>query len=94
MRLYDVLFNSEAPEALGDEWLGDLNADSLQVVKGAYVTAELAAAAPLSRFQFERLGYFCADPDSKPGAPVFNRTVTLRDSFPKAAAAGGGGKGR
>lgn len=84
VRLYDVLFKSEAPDALGDSWLEDLNPDSLQVVQGAMVNPHLAATAKaFDRFQFERLGYFSVDPDSKPGQLVFNRTVTLKDSFKK-----------
>ncbi|WIA16884.1 hypothetical protein OEZ85_013812 [Tetradesmus obliquus] len=84
VRLYDVLFKSEAPDALGDAWLEDLNPDSLQVVQGAMVNPHLAATAKaFDRFQFERLGYFSVDPDSKPGQLVFNRTVTLKDSFKK-----------
>ncbi|KAI8472695.1 MAG: tRNA synthetases class I, catalytic domain-containing protein [Monoraphidium minutum] len=94
IRLYECLFNSESPEALGDEWLGDINGGSLAVLSGAVITPELAAAKAFDRFQFERLGYFCVDPDSRPGALVFNRTVTLRDSFPKDAGGGGGGRGR
>ena len=58
-----------------------MNPDSLKVVE-AYVEPPLADAKPLERFQFERTGYFVADErDSKPGAPVFNRTVTLKDSY-------------
>ena len=58
-----------------------MNPDSLKVVE-AYVEPALADAKPLERFQFERTGYFVADErDSKPGAPVFNRTVTLKDSY-------------
>eukprot|EP00879_Flechtneria_rotunda_P016202 GHRR01016947.1.p1 GENE.GHRR01016947.1~~GHRR01016947.1.p1 ORF type:complete len:386 (+),score=110.34 GHRR01016947.1:993-2150(+) len=83
VRLYDVLFKSEAPDALGDSWLEDLDPGSLEVVQGAMITPELAKAQVFDRFQFERLGYFCVDPDSKPGALVFNRTVTLKESLPK-----------
>ncbi|KAF6264766.1 tRNA synthetases class I, catalytic domain-containing protein [Scenedesmus sp. NREL 46B-D3] len=84
VRLYDVLFKSEAPDALGDAWLDDISAASLEVVQGAMVNPHLAASAKaFDRFQFERLGYFCVDPDSKPGQLVFNRTVTLKDSFKK-----------
>ena len=61
-----------------------LNPHSLDVVTHAKLEPSLASAAPGARFQFERLGYFCADLDSKPGAPVFNRTVTLKDSWAKA----------
>ncbi len=55
----------------------------LEVITTARVEPALAAAAPGQRFQFERLGYFCVDPDSKTGAPVFNRTVTLKDTWAK-----------
>ena len=92
-RLYDVLFSSSNPAAL-EEWLEDLNPASLEVVRGAYATPALAAAPPGERFQLERLGYFCVDPDTATaGQLVLNRTCTLRESFPKqtAAAAGSGG---
>jgi glutaminyl-tRNA synthetase len=87
VRLYDRLFTVPAP--LADEsksFLDFLNPNALQTITG-YVEPALAAAAPGERFQFERIGYFCADTrDSVPGAPVFNRTVTLRDSWSKVAA--------
>jgi len=83
-RLYDHLFTTpdpdEAPE--GKTWLDNLNPNSLEVVR-CLVEPSLAGAAPGQRFQFERLGYFCVDPDSAPGRLVFNRTVTLRDSWAK-----------
>jgi glutaminyl-tRNA synthetase len=85
VRLYDRLFTAENPmEAIGGEgFLGVLNPDSLQVVSG-YVEPSLAAAAPGSRCQFERLGYFCADSkDSSPDHLMFNRTISLRDSWAK-----------
>ena len=82
VRLYDRLFDVEDPS--GDDWLAQLNPRSLEVVTGAKLEPSLAAAAPGSRWQFERLGYFCVDPvDSRPGAVVFNRTVTLRDTWAK-----------
>jgi glutaminyl-tRNA synthetase len=69
----------------------NLNPNSLTVVKTAKLEPSLAAAAPGSRFQFERLGYFCADAkDSRPGAPVFNRTVSLRDTWAKIEKKSGG----
>ncbi|HTJ41036.1 MAG TPA: glutamine--tRNA ligase/YqeY domain fusion protein [Kofleriaceae bacterium] len=81
VRLYDRLFKSAKPEEAGD-FLEDMNPSSLEIVKGARVEASLASAAPGSRWQFERVGYFVADiVDSKPGAPVWNRIVTLRDSW-------------
>ena len=60
-----------------------LNPDSLVVKEGCVVEPSLANASPLSHFQFERVGYFNADPDSAPGRPVFNRTVALKDSWTK-----------
>ena len=63
------------------EFLKYMNKDSLKVIT-AYVEPALGEAKPLDHFQFERTGYFVADEyDSKPGAPVFNRTVTLKDSY-------------
>ena len=85
VRLYDRLFTSEDPGAGGRDPLADLNPDALQVVQGAKVEPLLAAAAPGTRLQFERQGYFCVDPDSRPDAPVFNRTVTLKDTWAKIA---------
>ncbi len=82
VRLYDHLFTAENPG--GEDWLSSLNPDSLVVLKGCKLEQGLSAAAPGSRYQFERQGYFCADPiDSKPGALVFNRTVGLRDTWAK-----------
>jgi glutaminyl-tRNA synthetase len=81
VRLYDRLFSVPFP---GDNLVKELNGDSLKVVRRAALEPELAAALPEERFQFERLGYFVADSVlSTPGAPVFNRTVTLRDSWAK-----------
>ncbi len=83
VRLYDRLFKVANPGALDDEsFITALNEASLQTVKNAKIDAYLASAAPETRFQFERLGYFCADKDlHKPQQPVFNRTVTLRDTW-------------
>ena len=73
----------------GVDWKATLNPKSLEVIKGAKLEPALAAAAPESRWQFERMGYFCADRrDSKPGALVFNRTVTLRDEWARIVKAG------
>jgi len=83
VRLYDRLFSVEAPGTGNVDFLSQINPDSLQVVPRCKIEPSLASAAPGARFQFERIGYFCADPDSKPGAPVFNRTVTLKDSWAK-----------
>ena len=86
VRLYDRLFNSEQPGAGGD-YKADLNPASLEV-RTAKVEPSVADAAPGSRFQFERLGYFCVDPDSTGGRLVFNRTVTLKDTWARIAARG------
>jgi len=85
VRLYDRLFTAEAPEADRDKsFLELINPNSLTVLKNCKAEASLANAAPEARFQFEREGYFCADRfDSKPGKPVFNRTIGLRDTFGK-----------
>ena len=82
VRLYDRLFTNITPgdEADGGDWRTSLNPASLEVLTCA-VEPTLAAARPGDRFQFERLGYFCVDPDSTPDRPVFNRTVTLKDTW-------------
>ncbi|MBL0926831.1 MAG: glutamine--tRNA ligase/YqeY domain fusion protein [Phycisphaerales bacterium] len=85
-RLYDRLFNAEQPGKRTGNYLDDLNPTSLETVR-ALIEPALAAAKPGDTFQFERLGYFRADEDSQPGRPVFNRTVTLRDTWAKAAGA-------
>ena len=84
IRLYDRLFRHENPaEVEGDSFSQHLNPDSLKIVTG-YLEPGLAGAKPGDRVQFERLGYFCVDVvDAKPGQPVFNRTVTLKDSWGK-----------
>ena len=88
VRLYDRLFTVEdlhdAEE--GRDWKSYLNPHSLEVVSGCKVEPGLAGAAPLAAFQFERLGYFCVDPDSSGGRLVFNRTVALRDSWARVSA--------
>jgi len=83
VRLYDRLFKSEDPEEApeGGDFLSNLNPDSLEVVRGCWLEPGLADLAAGARVQFERLGYFVVDPDSKPGAPVFNRIVSLRDTW-------------
>jgi glutaminyl-tRNA synthetase len=83
VRLYDRLFKSEDPGQGGHDPLTDLNPESLTVLTGCKVESMLASASVGSRFQFERQGYFCVDPDSQPTAPVFNRTVTLKDTWAK-----------
>ena len=85
VRLYDHLFTSERPDD-DDDFMTTLNPRSLEVVSNAKIEPSLADTSPGQRFQFERLGYFAVDPDSQPGAIVFNRTVTLRDSWKKVAA--------
>jgi len=93
VRLYDTLFTVRDPGSVpeGADWKSALNPASLEVLKGAKLEPTLKDAAPESRWQFERLGYFVADRrDSKPGAPVFNRTVTLRDEWAKIVKAGRG----
>ncbi|MBI3402433.1 MAG: glutamine--tRNA ligase/YqeY domain fusion protein [Acidobacteria bacterium] len=85
VRLYDRLFLSEDPESVpdGKTFLDFMNPNSLEVLRGCQAEPSLASAAVSARFQFERLGYFCVDPDSRPGALVFNRTVSLRDTWAK-----------
>jgi glutaminyl-tRNA synthetase len=82
VRQYDRLFKSEVPDAAG-EFLDDLNPASLDILRGAKLEPGVAGARPGTRYQFERLGYFCVDPDSSPGRLVFNRTVTLKDTWAK-----------
>jgi glutaminyl-tRNA synthetase len=81
VRLYDRLFAIENPGAGDADFLTQMNPHSLDRVTNAKVEPSLDAQPAGTRFQFERLGYFCVDPDSKPGAPVFNRTVTLKDAW-------------
>ncbi|KAL6838739.1 hypothetical protein ACP4OV_031453 [Aristida adscensionis] len=83
VRLFEKLFMSENPAELED-WLGDLNPRSKEVIKDAYAVPLLASAVLGDKYQFERLGYFAVDTDSTPEKLVFNRTVTLRDSYGKA----------
>jgi glutaminyl-tRNA synthetase len=86
VRLYDHLFKVPAPEDVPDgvDYKTNLNPESLVVLKGCKLEPSLKEAKPGERFQFERVGYFCVDSvDSKPGQPVFNRTVSLRDSWQK-----------
>ncbi len=85
VRLYDRLFSSENPGA-EEEFINFLNKDSLEVLTGCFAEASLKDAQPLSKYQFERLGYFCVDEkDSKADKLVFNRVVALRDSWAKVA---------
>jgi len=88
VRLYEHLFTRENPNDVegGRHFTDYVNPGSLEVLRGCRLEPSLAAAAPGSRFQFERMGYFCADlKDSQPGRPVFNRAVTLRDTWAKIA---------
>ncbi len=87
VRLYDVLFTKEDPLDVpeGADFTASLNPRSLEVLNDARVEPGLGAASPGDRFQFERLGYFCLDPDASAERLVFNRTVTLRDSWAKIA---------
>ncbi|MCJ7680539.1 MAG: glutamine--tRNA ligase/YqeY domain fusion protein [Candidatus Aminicenantes bacterium] len=85
IRLYDHLFSKEDPLDLedGEDFLESLNPNSLEVLTGCLLEPELEKANPFTRFQFLRHGYFCADKDSTPDKPIFNRTVTLRDTWAK-----------
>ncbi|MGA9472047.1 MAG: glutamine--tRNA ligase/YqeY domain fusion protein [Terriglobales bacterium] len=88
VRIYDKLFTKENPNEVSEserpgerDFTDNLNPLSLEVITDAKLEPSLANAPVESRYQFERLGYFCADPDSKPGKPVFNRTVALKDMW-------------
>ncbi len=91
VRLYDHLFRVENPNEVpwGEDLSELLNPNSLEVVTGCKVEPSLASVEPGAIFQFERQGYFCADPDSTPEHPVFNRTVSLRDTWAKIQQQGG-----
>lgn len=82
VRLYNSLLKTDLAKVPPDQdWTTYLNPQSLEVVSDCQVEPSLGEVRPGERFQFERLGYFCADPDSRPGAPVFNRTVSLKDAW-------------
>ena len=85
VRIYDKLFTKEDPNQVedGQEFTANLNPNSLEVIAQAKLEPSLANAPVEARYQFERLGYFCVDPDSKPGHLVFNRTVALKDTWAK-----------
>ena len=85
VRIYENLFSKEDPNQTeaGQEFTANLNPNSLEVLTDCKLEPSLASATPGSRYQFERLGYFCVDPDSIPGKPVFNRTVALKDTWAK-----------
>ncbi len=82
-RIYENLFSKEDPSKVeeGQDFLSNLNPNSLERISGAKLEPSVANASPGARYQFERLGYFCVDPDSKAGKPVFNRTVALKDTW-------------
>jgi glutaminyl-tRNA synthetase len=93
VRLYDHLFTKEDPDDVSDgsDWLGNINPKSLERLLSARVEPVLAGSKPGERYQFERLGYFCVDSiDSSPAHLVFNRTVTLRDTWAKVEKSGRG----
>lgn len=84
IRLYDRLFNHEDPAGQKEhDYHEFLNPDSLKILKGCKVEPSLKDAKPLDKFQFQRIGYFCVDPDTTPGKLVFNRTVPLKDTWGK-----------
>jgi glutaminyl-tRNA synthetase len=85
VRLYDTLFTKEDPDDVeeGRDFTDNLNPKSLEILSACKLEPSLAGAAPGSRYQFERLGYFCVDPDSSAQKSLFNRTVALRDTFAK-----------
>jgi glutaminyl-tRNA synthetase len=82
VRLYDHLFLTPRPDE-DEDWKAHINPNSLERLTHCFVEPSLANASPGAHYQFERLGYFVVDPDTRPGAPVFNRTVTLRDTWAK-----------
>jgi len=82
VRLYEQLFTADQPD-VGEDLEGIINRNSLEALTGCKLEPSLGDAKPGDKFQFERNGYFCADPDGAPGKPVFNRTVTLRDTWAK-----------
>jgi len=88
VRLYDQLFARPDPGSEGRDLLQDLNPQSETVLTGVLLEPSLADVPAGETVQFERLGYFCMDPDSAPGAPVFNRTMTLKDTWAKVQARG------
>jgi glutaminyl-tRNA synthetase len=85
VRLYSNLFLRENPNETGDgeDFTSNLNPASLDVLTDCKLEPALAGMKPFEGCQFERLGYFCVDPDSTPEKPVFNRTVALRDTWAK-----------
>jgi glutaminyl-tRNA synthetase len=92
VRNYETLFSKENPDDVeaGQDFMANLNPNSLEVIRPAKLEPSLATAPVGGRYQFERLGYFCVDLDSKPGKPVFNRTVALKDTWAKVERKQGG----
>jgi glutaminyl-tRNA synthetase len=85
VRIYENLFTKEDPNEVeeGQDWIANLNPNSLEIIPDVKLEPSLLSAKAGDRYQFERLGYFAVDPDSKPGALVFNRTVALKDTWAK-----------
>ncbi len=85
VRLYDYLFTKPDPDDVpeGMDWRANINPNSLEVIPNAKIEPSVQGAPVGTRYQFERLGYFCVDPDSTPEKLVFNRTVTLKDEWAK-----------
>ncbi|HEV2964880.1 MAG TPA: glutamine--tRNA ligase, partial [Candidatus Angelobacter sp.] len=92
VRLYENLFTKEDPNETeeGQDFTANLNPNSLEVLTNCKLEPSMAGASAGSRFQFERLGYFCVDPDSTSGSQVINRTVALRDTWAKVEKRGKG----
>jgi glutaminyl-tRNA synthetase len=92
VRIYENLFSKENPDEVeeGKDFLSNLNPNSLEIVTNAKLEPSLANATAGSRYQFERLGYFCVDPDSQTGKLVFNRTISLKDTWAKVEKKQGG----
>jgi glutaminyl-tRNA synthetase len=89
VRLYDRLFLTENPLKDKDvDFKTHVNPKSLEVLADCYVEPSLSSSKPLDRFQLERLGYFCVDEDSRAGAVVLNRTISLKDSWAAQASKG------
>jgi glutaminyl-tRNA synthetase len=82
IRLYDTLLLAPKPDE-DQNWKEKINPNSLEIIRNAFVEPSLAQAKPLAHYQFERTGYFTLDPDSKPGALIFNRAVSLKDTWGK-----------
>jgi glutaminyl-tRNA synthetase len=93
VRVFDRLFSAETPGERTGSFFDDLNPNSLEVLRDAVLEESLAQAKHGERFQFERLGYFCVDQESRPGAVVFNRSVTLKDTWAKESAKDAGKPG-